>query len=384
MFIPPLIGSNFITAFVNGRQQSVTKQDGRFPAILAALKDKNYELAFSLFDKPAALAKYSHGEVRVFEGKVLFKDQEVTGVLVERILSFLNQDLPFEPLVAFLNNLYINTDERVRVALYPFIEANHLGITEDGAMLAYKLTKDDGSPYYHPDPNIRYAVGQTYTIPRESISSEGECNGVGLYTGNRTYWNTSFNEKGDYTGDGRMFVAKVFPQDVVSIPSSESSKLRACKIEIIAEYSKVQNEVNKPVYITSDGSYFTDKAATVQPINHDVNTGQFVVGNKPRNLFARDSKTGRFGSCGGRRALKKTKKVNFPYDAKFKDIPVGAKFRFYEPFDEKALSKSAWLKINIGYFKPNVRCVSGDGELFLKNELGVFDQHEKVSVIAHR
>lgn len=249
LLIPPLIGSNFITWHHNGCQFSISSQDARFARVRDFLKARNYGAALLEFDRTAAIAKYTSGKVQVYGDSITYNGEMINGTIVDRILAFVEQGLPFEPLVAFLNNLYLNTDKEIREALYDFIEWNGLSITEDGAMVAYKLTTDEGTPYYHKTgTQYIYEVGKTYEMPKcDTVKARAECSSLGLYVGSRTYWNGKFDEKDNYTGDGKMFVVKVFPQHVISVPTS-SSKCCVYKFEIIEEYKKVINEMKKPLY----------------------------------------------------------------------------------------------------------------------------------------
>lgn len=249
--VPPLIGSNFITVFRNGRQYSVTKQDARFDEIKRLLKAKRMDEALLVFDRPAQIAKYTHGKVRVFESVLYYNDTALHSVLANRILAFVSEGLPYEPMVKFLNNLMENTSEKVRERLYDFIEKNQLAITDDGAMMTYKLARDDGAPYYQTHSPIRYKVGGVYEELDAYGAEDGTsiCGAKGLFSGNKTYWNGQFDEQNRYTGEGRMFVAKVWPQDVVSV-HTDSSKCAARRLEIVAEYENVRAAVNRPLYGT--------------------------------------------------------------------------------------------------------------------------------------
>ncbi len=246
--IPPLIGSNFITWHHDGRQFSISKQDGRFVKIRELLKARKFKEALLQFDKPAAIAKYTDGKVQVYGDSITYNGEVVNGTVVERILNFIEEGLPFEPLVKFLNNLYQNTDKEIREALYDFIEWNGLTITDDGAFVAYKLVTDTGKPIYNDNGLYTYELGKIYEMAKcETVKARGECSSEGFYAGSAKYWHGKFDDNGNYLGDGKMFVVKIFPQHVISVPV-QSMKLCVYKFEIIEEYKKVVGEFKKPLY----------------------------------------------------------------------------------------------------------------------------------------
>jgi hypothetical protein len=260
-----IVGPKFLTV-VADKAYSITTADARYAKAVEFVKAKDWSNFFLLLDKPAAIARYTKGLVSVYNDEVHYNGKPVHGVIVERILQFVNEGFSFEPLVAFLNNLYLNTDENVREKLYLFLENNQLAITDDGGFLAFKLVREDGSPIYHSGTfydglgNLvsQYEVGKVFTFPRECIvKTTGECSTEGLYVGNRQYWNNQFNADNDYTGEGRMLIVKVMPQDVCNIPHADATKIVVCKLDVIDEYKTVKEKANKTVY--SDKQSFEKK-----------------------------------------------------------------------------------------------------------------------------
>ena len=256
--LPVILTSNFITVINGGKSLSLPSSDGRFASAVEAFKNRDFDTLVSIIDKPALIAKYTQGRVKVFNGFVMVNDKEVEGPIVERILGFAEQGLPFEPLVKLLDNLYKNTDENIRAKLFQFIEHNNLPITENGAFIVYKLVKADGSPPYYNAaffeqlPNgltksvNKYRVGGVYTMPRENaIKGGGECSsGAVLYAGNKNYFGGQFQGDIYVRNNGyKMLLAEVYPQDVCNVSAIEASKLATCKIRIISEY----NPETKPV-----------------------------------------------------------------------------------------------------------------------------------------
>lgn len=260
---PVIMNENFITVIAD-RTLSITKEDARYPNAVALYRKGLFTELIDLLDQPAAIQRYTTGKVKVYDGIVTYNGEPVHGSITKRILDFLKQGLPFKGLVAFLNNLYENTNVNVRDRLYDFLEKNNLGITDRGSFVVFKLVNADGTPPYNKAsfgkllPNGKvvqvqtYEVGNTYVMPRENIREGGQCDsGALLYAGNQSYWNGAFNDKKQYTGFGRMLIAEVFPQDVGNVAGAEASKIATCKLHIVGEYQKVQELVTKALVKSS-------------------------------------------------------------------------------------------------------------------------------------
>lgn len=252
-----ILGSNFLTVIAD-KAYSITTSDSRFAKAVDFVKNKKWGDFFTLMDKPAAIARCSKGAVKVYNNEIHYNDKVVHGVIAERILKFMNDGFDFAPLVAFLNNLYANTDENVRDGLYRFLENNQLAITERGSFLAYKLVRDDGTPIYHSTGTFQneagkevrnYEVGQTYLFPRNRIvKTSNECSTEGLYVGNKNYWNGAFDEQNNYTGKGKMLIVEIYPQDVCNVPHADATKIVVCKLKVVDEYKTIVQEVNSSLF----------------------------------------------------------------------------------------------------------------------------------------
>lgn len=255
---PVILTQNFFTLIAD-KDYSITKSDPRFVEAIRLYKQRDFDALLNLLDRPAAIERYSKGNVKVYDGSITFKGEPVHGVIADRILTFFKEGLPFEPLVAFLNNLYDNTSEGVRAKLYQFLEKNNLGITEDGNITVYKMVKADGSPpycngtFFEVDPVTKdvtevskYRVGHEYLFPRAKIrEGSDECGSEGLYVGNKTYWGREFDEQNNYTGEGRLLIAEVRPQDVCNVAYKESSKMVVCRFKLVGEYKTLKSKVDK-------------------------------------------------------------------------------------------------------------------------------------------
>lgn len=281
--------NSFITVLLNNKPYTVLSSEPIFADVVSAWKSQDVELLESLVNKPKLIEKYSEGNIKVYDGVITYKNAPVKNYMVDKIFEFMADGLDFMPLVRFLDSLMANPSKEVQDDLYFFLEANQMAITEDGGFLAYKLTTIDGRPIYHDNGKVVYKLGDTVEMNREDCSlSREECGGAGLYFGNKGYWGNEFDDQNRYTGKGKMFIVKLMPEWVVSIPSAEAqTKGRSYKMIVVAEYESVREVIhdNKVVEIAED----KDSEDRVQ--NSEVIT--FSIKPKaPTNL--RRDKFGRF------------------------------------------------------------------------------------------
>lgn len=297
--------NSFITVLLNNKPYTVLSSEPIFADVVSAWKSQDVELLESLVNKPKLIEKYSEGNIKVYDGVITYKNAPVKNYMVDKIFEFMADGLDFMPLVRFLDSLMANPSKEVQEDLYFFLEANQMAITEDGGFLAYKLVRENGSPYYQHSSNIVYRLGETYEMKREDVSqTRAECYGAGLYFGNKGYWNNNFDDQNRYTGDGKMFIVKLMPEWVVSIPSAEAqTKGRAYKMVVVAEYESVREVIheNKVVEIVDeddnlDDEFFFNSIEQDNKVTEYLrkdNPVKFTIKPKPPTNLRRD-KFGRF------------------------------------------------------------------------------------------
>lgn len=296
--LPVIMTENFLTV-IAGKELTVTKNQPAFAQAVALYKAGKFDDLVNLLDRPAAIERYTSGKIKVYDGVVTHNGQEVHGSVVNRILDFVKQGLPFAGLVAFLNKLYENNSEGVREKLYTFLENNHLGITEDGNIIVFKLVKADGSPPMHPGTFFetqadgksvsvsKYRIGFEYTYPREQIKEgTAECGSVGLYVANRNYWGGQFDAAGNYTGADVLLIGEVNPRDVCNVARSESAKMVVCKFKIIGEYKSLKGEVTKALYQTKPDVAIDDLVKAIEKTGKATRQAGKTLGKVIKTILA--------------------------------------------------------------------------------------------------
>jgi hypothetical protein len=224
--------SGILSIYINGEAlPPVDKTNPKYDEIKKALLDKDVDLLRKL-SQPAKLVKeYCRDKIQVKDGIVTFNGKQVANVVTHRIIEFMNEGLPFEPLMKFLEKLMRNPSYRATQALYKFIEHKGLPICDDGDFIAYKRVRDDYKDIH--SGTILYNVGTTVEIERNLVDDnwETECSN-GLHVGTMEYVKI-------YGTGGHVLMIKINPADVVSVPSdAEAQKIRVCKLQVVKEMPK--------------------------------------------------------------------------------------------------------------------------------------------------
>lgn len=245
-----ITGDGNITLVFDAKNFSVGKSHRNYSKIVDAIKAKEYDRLDALIDLPATItAGMNRGTVTVKNGEVFYRGKPMHNTVTERILAFIDSDLPFEPLMRFLENLLENPMPEAVNELYDFLENTASGrsqfpITEDGCFIGYKGVNDnytdrhtgmfDNTPNItEPRPGLKLPK-----IPREEVDPDrrNECS-HGLHVGTLEY----------ARGFGaRVVLVKVNPRDCIAVPQDHNySKLRVCQYEVLAEAESV---LEHPMY----------------------------------------------------------------------------------------------------------------------------------------
>lgn len=254
MSIPFFLSTDFITVVSNNKPHTVYSNDGRFTKLKEALKGKNWDLIPEIISLPKAIALFSAGKVQVFEGEVTYNGKPIHNSLTTRILEFVREEFPFEPLVKFMDKLMENPSERSREQLYHYLNLYRLPITDSGNFIAQKGVTAEFKDYH--TGKIDNSVGKIVEMPREQVNDDPNCGcHAGLHLGSEDFINNG------YSG-GNVILCEVNPKDVVSIPFESSyAKMRVCRYEVIG----VVGQTAQP---------FTSNYAADSDVTRDVVTPQ--------------------------------------------------------------------------------------------------------------
>ena len=209
-------------------QTHIVRADNRYhQALLQAIKDGNVNEVKQLACISNEIVSKTPFELR--NGVVYLDDKPVPSKLGNKILSFYENKIPFEPLIEFTRKVRNNPSFRVVNQLFDFLEANEHPITPNGCFIAYKKVAnpdEQGRMMDLKTKTIDNKVGTWIEMPRNMVNDNpSETCSHGLHAANWDYATNHYGSPND-----TMLQVCIDPSDVVSIPYDyNQSKLRVCR-----------------------------------------------------------------------------------------------------------------------------------------------------------
>ena len=237
MNIASIVKKNSITIYLGNKVENIANDHPNFEAIKTALVNKEYEGLEELISIPKSLNNFSSGAVTIENGELLLSGKVLHTTLARRVLNLKTEGFPFEHMLEFVKNLYLNPSNNSIEQLYTFLENKGLPITDDGHFIAYKAVRENYLDKY--SGTISNHIGAVVTMPRNEVADDStvECS-TGLHCGAMEYVNNYGNGDSD-----KILVVKVNPTDAVSVPRDHDfQKLRVCRYEVIGELENTAQE----------------------------------------------------------------------------------------------------------------------------------------------
>src|SRR5690606_34611270 len=123
----------------SGESRTVSSSEGRiYNEVLEAISEENWEVIPDLLNPKTRIENFSNGNFTVKHGQVFIGEEAVPDALGDKIIEYSNQNLPYQPLINFWNNLKENPSYRAVQGLFGFLLKHNLPITKDGHFVAYK------------------------------------------------------------------------------------------------------------------------------------------------------------------------------------------------------------------------------------------------------
>jgi len=221
---------NFWTVVVFNKSYQFDQTHEKYDQFVEAIKLGDSDVFVKAFDTTAKLNTWGEGHFVVKDGVLMYKDNEVHKVVADRIIEMVKEGFDHQPMLRFVERLYMNPSFRAITELYNFLQHKFLPIDPDGYFLAYKaVTKDFKDKY---TSSVDNSIGQKPEMARYKVNDDCDqgCSN-GYHVGAHAY------ASGFCSGDDVMIICKVDPADVVSIPKdSNQKKLRCCKYEVVGLY----------------------------------------------------------------------------------------------------------------------------------------------------
>lgn len=200
-------------------------------AILSAIKAKSWAKVNDLMNPLKAVISYGKGKlaVRVEDNEVIYKGDTIDGLLGKRLMEMMQNNMPIDYLLKFVDKARLNPSFQAQKELYGFIEYGGLPITADGNFLGRKVVRPDF--YDKHSGTVLYKPGTTVSVPRHKVddNSRNLCS-YGLHLFSKDYA-ASFASAGD-----KFLLVEVDPTHVVAVPPDHSgTKMRVCSMKVVKE-----------------------------------------------------------------------------------------------------------------------------------------------------
>ena len=258
-----------ISAIINGQSFNVTTDHPNYTRILDAVRNSAWESFKALADVAASVRSFvGNGKVKLIDGAVTFNGEVLHNSITDRILTLMNKNLPFSPMVRFLENLMQNPSKRAVDELYGFLEHGNLPITEDGHFLAFKNVRADWKDIH--SGTFDNSVGKVCQMERNKVDEDKDrtCS-YGLHFCSEEYL-PHFASAGGHT-----IIVKINPRDLVSVPADyNNTKARCCLYEVVAEMEgKPSDYTSRAVIGDFDPNDGLDGEGTNPPFTAEYNDG---------------------------------------------------------------------------------------------------------------
>lgn len=202
----------------------LTVDDFRFDQVLELCRAGDYDALLSVLDAHSGILTFSEGNFHVRGRTLYYRNEPLDGFVISRTIDFIEQGLPYRPLLAFIERLQANPSRRAVQELYNFLEHKNLPITDDGHFLAYKAVCHDFlDKHTHTVLNL---PGTVIEMQRNQVddNAHNTCS-YGFHAGSLQYVAGFGNGSTD-----KILIVKIDPADVVSIPRDcNGQKLRTCR-----------------------------------------------------------------------------------------------------------------------------------------------------------
>jgi hypothetical protein len=228
-----------ITVSINGKTRIVPHNHMNYKEVLECLEAGDTDGALELIDVVNTInIRFNNKDITIRGSEIFFKGEVIRNTLCEKIVQFYKDNLPFDPLVRFLENVLLNPSKDSINELYIYLDANHFALTDDGCFIAYKRVRSDWLDYH--SGTFDNSVGTVVKEARKLVDTDRSVTcSRGLHVCNQAYLK-------EYNGgQGRIIMVKVNPKNVVSIPNDyHNTKMRCCEYTVLCEVTDNETKTN--------------------------------------------------------------------------------------------------------------------------------------------
>ena len=231
-----IITDSSVTVIINGNPLTMNSDNANYNNVIEALADGRYDCLEDMFDTGKAIVAFAEGNFEITDSEIRYKGELVHNHVVDRILAFMQNGLPYKPLLNFLDKLMANPSRRAVNELYTFLEHKNMPLTADGNFQAYKSVSADFLD--HHTGKFSNKVGSVLEMVRNTVCDDANVGcSYGFHAGSLEYAK-SFGGVGS-----RLLIVEINPADVVSVPlDSSCQKLRTAKYKVVSEFVRPLDE----------------------------------------------------------------------------------------------------------------------------------------------
>lgn len=257
--IPHIITDSSITLVYNGSIKIFSQDSPEYAKSIDFIRNGDEKGLVQYLDSFKNKIEKSYQGFSVRDGIVYLKTEDgevdLPKILGDRLKRFADENLPYQPVLAFMNRLSKNPSYDSVCRLYACLEANSHPLLADGRFLAWrKVRRDPANPnklvdiYTGKHDN---SVGEKLSMPRNQVNDDHSVTCSSGY--HASSWDYAKNHYG--SRDDVMIEVAVDPADVVSVPNDyNNQKMRICAYEVL---KIVETENTKPLANPED--YYEDE-----------------------------------------------------------------------------------------------------------------------------
>jgi len=249
-----IITGDKVSGFCDGSSFSYKQGKKGYKAILEALKTEDWDSVLDVIEdtQQQKVEPIEDGRVVLNEdGTAMLNGKEVPEYMAKRLYAAMQQGMPVDGHIKYIENLAQNPSSTARERLTDFLTASSIGITSEGMLGCYKKVNSDYTDVR--TGTMDNSIGQVVTMHRDDVDDDHRrtCSS-GLHVCSEGYLN-------NYPGNAVIYVT-VNPKDVVAIPYDyNNSKMRVCKYTVAADVTEqVSDDAFFNQAMSGDISSFAD------------------------------------------------------------------------------------------------------------------------------
>jgi len=235
-YLNHVVSDDAVVVITDEGLKTIHKTNPYFTELVSNLNQGNYEKGIYLIDVAGRVQYHSKGQFKMRGGRIFHKHTLIPESLSNRIIQFADVGAGFKPLLKFWENCLKNPSKRSRKHLWPFMDHNHIPLTEDGCFIAYKRVTEDFMDCH--TRTISNKVGKVVWMNRRKVDPDPkETCSRGLHVAAYGYANNMYS-------NGNLVAVKVNPRDVVAVPEDyNGEKMRVCRYKVMEKVSGPRKEL---------------------------------------------------------------------------------------------------------------------------------------------